>query len=270
MVNKSGGIESASWCPMQQIRNASNDIKKRCHDMFWKPNLKLNNTLWWIDGKELIPFLDIWLKDISTIEKRNDFTEIIPISIIWELWPSDEIDIEILKKKDRQKPNYLSTLSYIIYSDFVLENKNNAKDRQRFYELTHIFFQAFDSVFLTWLLWVNTLKQWEWIKHEMKEILIDLSQIPTGIQSTMSLASIELWYMFGRESPYVINNMKELWDFGESKLWALKKWIDEEEWWYWRCPAAEDGTLMKAFDILFDIYGELIVTPKEEKLLQST
>jgi len=93
----------------------------------------------------------------------------------------------------RQKDSiFMSKLGYMLYGDFIQSYKHLSIKRSDFYGLSKEFFQAFDSILLTGAFFSTDMKEWGMIKDDMKKIAINLSQIPTGIQTSMSSPSIKL------------------------------------------------------------------------------
>lgn len=255
-------------CPMSNIRHQTEEVRDICYKLFWKPSLEKVNKLWWLHGSVFTDFLTKFQNDTLP-----NIDIISPEEMVYVESLGDGLVGELCKMAfETQWVSKVSQLAFLLYKRFIKEYidtvpaRNTLEDTMNKLHMlwfTITFIQAFDAIFFTWLRWVSTLEEWGEIKEDMWKSTINLAVIPTNVQEWLTSSHEKISYHFWEEKPYMLEHILEIIRIQaqtpEMSFSGDIAWIRERGW-YGRCPALNDGTLKKAFDMLFDIYWKVFLS----------
>lgn len=250
-------------CPVHKISKISDLVKQYCHTTFGKPNIDNTNKLGGLDGRVFVEFLKEFSGSLNNIEIINP-------QEMWQVkfdgnWLADYITAHILEWWTNVQ---LSKLSQVIYKKFInrykdnFQSHNNLWDQLHFMWFSSTFIQAFDSFLLSSSRHVNTIEEWNSIKKPLWKAIANLSSIPSNIQEGLTSSHNRVNHHFGKEYPYMLDHMEKIFSGQtsnpESSFRKVREIISDKGW-YGFCPALKDGVLKESFDILFDIYGRVLI-----------
>jgi hypothetical protein len=254
-------------CPISWIADISQSILRECAQIFWPHNKISENSLWLVSGLTFPEFLEDYLIRLNNID-IIDPTEMLPI-IVEKEWVAKRV---FKSEAGNHKPK-VSRLALSIYKQYIKAYCPPINTpqlnlpwilRAKFQWLSKPFIQAFDSVLITWANQTNSIQEWQEKKDDMWRVLINLARIPSSIQETLLWNNIEVEDPITDE-PYITTEMATAWGMLKADPNLLFNWImkGKAENWTWPCPAIEDWSLKRSFDLMFEIYWHVWVKPKE-------
>jgi len=253
---------------MSEISKISREILWECREIFWPLDPVKENILWWKPWNVFPKFLT----NFSRWLKKNDIlnpAEMVEISISneWAFWKYIE-GIE-----SGMWTFYVTRLANTIYKRFLqvkaprIRSFNKKKDKVskvQFEWLARAFIQAFDAVLFTWSNHADTIEEWGNMKESMWEIFKNLARVPTWIQETLVGHTINNPTNI-TDDPFVVMEMARVWQMlkkDPSLLFDSCHEVKKAQGMR-PCPALKDSTLRESFDMMFEIYWEVFVKPKE-------
>ncbi len=262
--------KTTPWeCPIHDIVDQVEPIRKKSHEIFWKPTIKNTNKLWWLDWKTFLDFTKYFYSHkLPNIEIF--YPEQMVLVTIPEKWVShDAIQFASSEICHKQVSRLANTL-YRAYISHVVSSIKSTDCIDLIINQTHLiwfaitFIQAYDCIFTTWAKYVDTLDSWESIREDLWNITNNFTRVPSGVQEWLTASYTWKWNIIWNDTPYILESIKEAFDSNIQSDFYIQQvcaFISRKDG-YGLCPASVDGTLRKTFDVLFDIYGEVLVKPK--------
>jgi hypothetical protein len=260
-----------------------------CHEIFGLPESRLENSLWWLDGRGFAKYIeavasgrieltfdDPYMMAPNEVIGMNNALEAAKI-FLQDPWLTDE-EQAFIRRRLRVNQQQMSGIARTIYHDYVSNGlqfmdqfPDRYKEERRFHfaGFTQTFIQAFDAVLFTWVHWANNRGEWENMKGDMKKCCLMLARMPTTLQEVYTSSHSTIKYQFWKESPYMIPHLEMIWEMqiahSEEAFRSVIEKILERGWAFDQCPALIDGTLAKSFDALFVLYGNVFFDKDGEK-----